>query len=86
MAEGESLADAVLHGSEERMAPIILTSLTTVLGLIPIVVSGTKPGGELLSPLAVVQFGGLLGATFLNLLVIPAAAKTFGIGNEGGSK
>ena len=85
-AEGESLEDAVRHGSEERMAPIILTSLTTVLGLVPIILSGTKPGGELLSPLAVVQFGGLLGATFLNLLIIPAAAKTFGIGNEGDDK
>ena len=85
-AKGESLEDAVRHGSEERMAPIILTSLTTVLGLIPIVLSGTKPGGELLSPLAVVQFGGLLGATFLNLLIIPAAAKTFGIGSKGDGK
>ena len=55
--------------------PIVLTSLTTVLGLVPLVLAGEKPGGELLAPLAVVQFGGILGAMVLNLVVVPAAAK-----------
>ena len=58
----------------ERMVPIILTSLTTVFGLVPLVLAGMTPGGELLAPLAVVQFGGILGATVLNLVVMPAAA------------
>jgi HME family heavy-metal exporter len=79
---GATLADAIREGSEERMAPIVMTSLTTVIGLIPIMLAGSKPGGELLAPLAVVQFGGLLGATVLNLIVLPAAAKTFGLGTE----
>jgi HME family heavy-metal exporter len=57
------------------MVPIVLTSLTTVLGLVPLVLAGEKPGGELLAPLAVVQFGGILGAMVLNLVVVPAAAK-----------
>ena len=82
MREGACLAEAVNKGSEERMAPIVMTSLTTVIGLIPIMLAGGKPGGELLAPLAVVQFGGLLGATVLNLIVLPAAAKVFGIGLE----
>jgi HME family heavy-metal exporter len=64
------------------MAPIIMTSLTTVIGLIPIMIAGNKPGGELLAPIAVVQFGGLLGASALNLIVLPAAAKVFGLGLE----
>ncbi len=79
LAEGGDLENAIREGSEERMAPIVLTSLTTVFGLVPIILAGSKPGGELLAPLAVVQFGGLLGATVLNLIVLPAAAKVFGV-------
>jgi HME family heavy-metal exporter len=60
----------------------MMTSLTTVIGLIPIMLAGSKPGGELLAPLAVVQFGGLLGASALNLIVLPAAAEIFGLGTE----
>ena len=82
MDAGATLVDAISDGSEERMAPIVMTSLTTVIGLIPIMLAGTKPGGELLAPLAIVQFGGLLGATVLNLIVLPAAARIVGLGLE----
>lgn len=75
MSEGLSLAEAIREGSLERMVPIVMTSLTTVFGLVPIILAGKRPGGELLAPLAVVQFGGILGATALNLVVLPAAAK-----------
>jgi HME family heavy-metal exporter len=47
------------------------------------VFAGAKAGGELLAPLAIVQFGGLLGATILNLIVLPPMAVVFGIGNKG---
>lgn len=79
LREGADLDTAIRAGSEERMPPIIMTSLTTVFGLVPIMIAGSKPGGELLAPLAVVQFGGLLGATILNLIVLPAAAKLVGV-------
>lgn len=82
MKEGATLIDAVRDGSQERMAPIVMTSLTTVIGLIPIMIAGDKPGGELLAPLAVVQFGGILGATALNLIVLPAAALIVRLGQE----
>ena len=72
---GVPLVQAIREGSMERMVPIVMTSLTTVLGLVPLVLAGEKPGGELLAPLAVVQFGGILGAMALNLVVVPAAAK-----------
>lgn len=75
IAAGDSVEAAIRMGSLERMPPIVMTSLTTVFGLIPIMLAGDKPGGELLAPLAIVQFGGLLGATILNLLVVPSAAK-----------
>ncbi len=66
---------AIIEGSLERMVPIIMTSLTTVLGLLPIVYAGDTPGGELLAPLAIVQFGGILGAMLLGLIILPAAAS-----------
>ncbi len=84
LAEGADLETAIREGSEERMPPIVMTSLTTVFGLVPIILAGSKPGGELLAPLAVVQFGGLLGATVLNLVVLPAAVKVFGLGARSG--
>ena len=70
---GRDLKDVILEGSLERMTPILMTSLTTIFGLIPIVLAFSKPGGELLAPLAIVQLGGLISATLLNLLVLPAA-------------
>ncbi|HQQ92157.1 MAG TPA: efflux RND transporter permease subunit [Kiritimatiellia bacterium] len=77
-AQGYSLHEAVIEGSLERMVPILMTSLTTLFGLVPIVLAHDKPGGELLAPLAIVQFGGLISATLLNLLVLPAAWRLAG--------
>ena len=77
-AQGYSLHEAVIEGSLERMVPILMTSLTTLFGLMPIVLAYDKPGGELLAPLAIVQFGGLISATLLNLLVLPAAWRLAG--------
>ena len=54
-----------------------MTSASTILGLLPLIWAIDKPGGELLGPLAIVQFGGLVSATILNLLIIPATAKLF---------
>lgn len=75
--KGLEPAEAIREGSLERVVPIIMTSLTTVLGLLPLIWAIDKPGGELLGPLAIVQFGGLVSATVLNLLIIPATAKLF---------
>ncbi len=85
LAGGAPLVEAIREGSLERLAPIVMTSLTTVIGLIPIMLAGSKPGGELLSPLAVVQFGGLIGAMLLNLIVLPAAVKLVGLGGGFGN-
>ena len=74
---GMSTDDAIRAGSTERVIPIMMTSLTTILGLLPLIWAKDQPGGELLAPLAIVQFGGLVSATVLNLLVIPATCKIF---------
>ncbi|MCQ2367779.1 MAG: efflux RND transporter permease subunit [Kiritimatiellae bacterium] len=75
MKAGKDKRTAIYERSLARMLPIIMTSLTTVIGLIPIILAGEKPGGELLSPLALVQFGGIIGAMLLTLIVIPAAKR-----------
>lgn len=72
---GYTLEQAIYMGSIERVIPIIMTSLTTIFGLLPLVWAIHKPGGELLGPLAIVQFGGLISATLLNLLMMPAMSK-----------
>lgn len=72
MAEsGLSLKDRVLRGSLDRLNPILMTALTAALALIPLALSGDKPGNEIQSPMAVVILGGLLSSTFLNIYVIP---------------
>lgn len=73
--EGMNAEEAIRSGSLERVIPIMMTSLTTILGLLPLVWAKDQPGGELLAPLAIVQFGGLVSATVLNLVVMPAVCK-----------
>ena len=77
-ARGVALADAVARGSVDRLAPILMTALTTGLALIPLAISAGAPGNEIQSPLAQVVLGGLLTATVLTLLVLPAAYQMFG--------
>ncbi|MBE6419616.1 MAG: efflux RND transporter permease subunit [Akkermansiaceae bacterium] len=74
---GMSPVEAIRAGSTERVIPIMMTSLTTILGLLPLIWAKDQPGGELLAPLAIVQFGGLVSATILNLFVMPATYKIF---------
>jgi CzcA family heavy metal efflux pump len=69
--EGATVVEAIVRGSSERLIPILMTALTAALGLLPLALSGHKPGSELLAPLAVVVLGGLISSTFLNLIVVP---------------
>ncbi len=78
-AEGESFGtDLVRRGSEERLAPILMTALATGLALLPLVLAGQKPGHEVEYPLAVVILGGLITSTVLNLFLMPALYLRFG--------
>jgi len=70
--EDVGMHEAIVQGSMERLAPILMTALTAALALIPIILKGDKPGNEILAPLSVVILGGLLTSTFLNLVVVPA--------------
>jgi len=71
MAEGKNVMDAVIEASMARLRPIIMTALTTVLGLLPMAMAMGR-GSELRAPMAISVMGGLLVSTFLTLVVIPS--------------
>jgi Cu/Ag efflux pump CusA len=85
--EGEPFGAAlVLRGARERIAPILMTALTTGLALVPLVVRGNIPGQEIEHPMAIVILGGLLSSTVLNLLVVPCLYLRFGKRGNSGSR
>lgn len=69
--QGFSLRETILHGSVDRLNPILMTALTAALALIPLAMRGNLSGNEIQSPMAIVILGGLLSSTFLNLIVVP---------------
>ena len=71
VAGGMSVKEAVIHGSLDRLNPIVMTALTSALALIPLAIGGALPGNEIQSPMAQVILGGLLSSTLLNGFVIP---------------
>ena len=70
--KGISLMKIIIQGSSDRLNPILMTALASALALIPLAMSGDKPGNEIQSPMAIVILGGLFTSTLLNLFVIPA--------------
>ncbi|BAZ67466.1 cation efflux system protein [Fischerella sp. NIES-4106] len=77
LAEGMTLREVIFEGSMERLVAILMTALTSALGMVPLVI-GTGAGKEILQPLAVVVLGGLFTSTALTLLVLPALYAKFG--------
>ena len=69
--EGMDVATAVFKGCELRLRPILMTTFTTLLGLIPMLYSQGN-GSEIQRPLALVVIGGLVSSLFLSLFVLPA--------------
>jgi HME family heavy-metal exporter len=63
--------DTILQGSLERLAPVLMTALTTGIGLVPLVMGGQQPGKEILYPVATVILGGLITSTLCEFLVRP---------------
>ena len=70
--EGWELKETIIHGSADRLNPILMTALASALALIPLALGGDKPGNEIQSPMAIVILGGLVTSTLLNLIVIPS--------------
>ena len=76
-AQGMPLKDVIFKGSMERVNAILMTALTSALGMLPLAISSSA-GNEILQPLAIVVLGGLITSTILTLLVIPAIYAKFG--------
>ena len=65
--KGKNTLDAVVEAANTRLRPILMTALTTIMGLFPLAIAG-----GIMSPLAITVMGGLLVSTFLTLVVIPS--------------
>lgn len=75
-AQTESFQKATMDGACSRVRPVLMTALTTALGLLPLLLS-TGVGSEVQRPLATVVTGGLISSTLLTLLIIPALYRWF---------
>jgi CzcA family heavy metal efflux pump len=70
--------DTAIEGSADRLTPILMTSLVTALGVLPLAIGLNEPGREIEGPMAVVLLGGLLTSMVLNLLILPTLALRYG--------
>lgn len=77
--EGMKLTeDLIVRGTLERVAPVLMTALSTGIGLVPLVLDGQKPGREILYPVATVIVGGLLFSTLTQFLIHPGIFFHYG--------
>lgn len=75
---GTSMLDAVVASGKSRLRPVLMTSLTTIFGMVPMAM-GWGDGSELWQPMGVAVIGGLTCSTFLTLLVVPTIYASFGV-------
>ncbi len=76
LREGKTIDEASIEGARLRLRPVLMTALTTMLGLLPLLIA-TGTGSEVQRPLATVVIGGLFTSTILTLIVLPALYKRF---------
>jgi heavy metal efflux system protein len=76
--EGTPFFQAIFKGAVTRLRPVVMTALVASLGFVPMALA-TGTGAEVQKPLATVVIGGLISATLLTLLVLPALYARFGL-------
>ena len=78
--EGETWTkEMIVRAGLERLAPVLMTALTSGIGLVPLVMAAGEPGKEILYPIATVILGGLMSSTLLDFFVHPALFWLFGL-------
>jgi HME family heavy-metal exporter len=68
----------IVRGSLERLTPVLMTALVAAFALVPLLLSSDAPGKEVLHPVAVVIFGGLVSSTLLDTLLTPVMFRLWG--------
>ncbi len=77
--EGERFGTAmVIRGTLERLRPVLMTALAAGIALVPLLIGPDEPGKEILNPVAVTIFGGLISATLLDAFLTPTLFLLFG--------
>ncbi|MDO8490157.1 MAG: efflux RND transporter permease subunit [bacterium] len=77
--EGEPFnKETIIKATLDRVTPVLMTSCVTALALMPLLIAQDRPGKELLAPLAVVIFGGLISSTVISLFLTPSLFFRFG--------
>jgi len=77
--ENESFNKAlIIRGAKERLSPVLMTSMVTAFALIPLLLAADEPGKEILHPVAIVIFSGLMSSTLLDTLLTPLLYWKFG--------
>ncbi len=78
-AEGHTWnLSTAIEGAIDRLTPILMTSIVTALGVLPLALASGEPGREIEGPMAAVILGGLLTSMVLNLVVLPTLALRYG--------
>jgi len=79
MLEGETFGrDMVVRGCLERLVPVLMTALSAGLALIPLMIGADAPGKEILHPVAITIFGGLISSTLLDTVLTPVLFLRYG--------
>jgi HME family heavy-metal exporter len=79
MLEGESLGrPMIVRGSLERLVPVLMTALAAGFALIPLMIGADAPGKEILHPVAITIFGGLISSTLLDTMLTPILFLRYG--------
>ena len=79
LEEGEKFSkEMITRGTLERLVPVLMTAISAMLGLVPLLLSKGAPGKEILYPVAVVIVGGLFSSTILDMWITPAVFYKYG--------
>lgn len=72
--------ELIVRGSLERLTPVLMTALSAGVALIPLMIDAEAPGKEILNPVAVTIFGGLISSTLLDTFLTPVLFLRYGRG------